>query len=170
MRGFWVGSSVPYGYVRVLVQDGGKKRPKLELDPATFLVVRRMFEMAESGSSMLDIARVLNREGIGSSTGKLWSKAMVHYTLVNEAYTGAMVWGTNAKDGAPPVRVEDAFPAIVSQERFQHVAELMCSRAPKQSHPRRVGSTYMLSGRVKCKACNRAPRAASSPTTSASRS
>ena len=61
----------PYGYVRVPVQDGGKKRPKLELDPARSLVVRRMFEMAESGGSVLDIARVLNGEGVSSSTGKL---------------------------------------------------------------------------------------------------
>ena len=32
----------------------------------------------------------------------------------------------------------------------------MRARAPKTSHPRRVGSTYLLSGLVKCKACNRA--------------
>ena len=155
-RGFWVGSSVPYGYVRVLVQDGGKKRPKLELDPTRSVVVRRMFEMAESGSSVLDIARVLNGEGIGSSTGKLWSKAMVHYTLSNEAHTGTLVWGTNAKDGAPPVRIENAFPAVVSPERFQHVAQLMCSRAPAKAHPRRVASSYLLSGMVKCARCRRA--------------
>ena len=30
------------------------------------------------------------------------------------------------------------------------------SRAPKRSHPRRVGSTYLLSGLVRCRACNRA--------------
>ena len=30
------------------------------------------------------------------------------------------------------------------------------SRAPKRSHPRRVGSSYLLSGLIKCKACNRA--------------
>ena len=36
------------------------------------------------------------------------------------------------------------------------VNKLMHSRAPKQSHPRRVGSTYLMSGLVKCKARNRA--------------
>ena len=155
-RGFWVGSSVPYGYVRVMVQDGGKKRPKLELDPARSVVVRRMFEMAAAGASTLDIARVLNSEGVGSSTGKLWSKAMVHYVLANEAYTGTLVWGTNAKDKAPPVRVEDAFPAIVSQEVFRHVADLMRSKAPAKVHPRRVASAYLLSGLVRCGSCGRA--------------
>ena len=30
------------------------------------------------------------------------------------------------------------------------------SRAPKPSHPRRIGSSHLLSGLVRCKACNRA--------------
>ena len=29
-RGFWMTSYAPYGYRRVYVQDGAKKRPKLE--------------------------------------------------------------------------------------------------------------------------------------------
>ena len=33
IRGFWVASRVPYGYQKLMVQDGAKKRPKLELDP-----------------------------------------------------------------------------------------------------------------------------------------
>ena len=74
----------------------------------------------------------------------------------NEAYTGALVWGTNAKDKAEPVRVEKAFPGIISKARFGRMKRLMRSRAPKKTHPRRVGSTYLLSGLVKCKACNRA--------------
>ena len=54
------------------------------------------------------------------------------------------------------MRVEKAFPAIVSKAKFKRVNRLMRSRAPKRSHPRRVGSSYLLSGLVKCKACNRA--------------
>ena len=62
----------------------------------------------------------------------------------------------NAKDNAEPVRVEKAFPAIITKAQFGRVGKLMRARAPKTSHPRRVGSTYLLSGLVKCKACNRA--------------
>ena len=105
---------------------------------------------------MLDIARALNDEGIASPAGKLWSKNGVHLLLRNEAYTGALVWGTNAKDKADPVRVEKAFPSIVSKAQFRRVKRLMRSRAPKRTHPRRVGSTYLLSGLVKCKECDRA--------------
>ena len=50
--------------------------------------------------------------------------------------------------------MEKAFPAIVSKAQFRRVGKYMSSRAPKFSHPRRVGSSYLLSGLAKCKACN----------------
>ena len=52
--------------------------------------------------------------------------------------------------------MDKAFPAIVTKAQFSRVNKLMRSRAPQTSHPRRVGSTYLLSGLVKCKTCNRA--------------
>ena len=95
---------------------------------------------------MTDITRTLNGEGIASPRGKLWGKTSVHAILKNEVYAGTLVWGANAKDKAEPVRVDKAFPSIVSKARFRRVSKLMRSRAPKRSHPRRVGSSYLLSG------------------------
>ena len=155
-RGFWVASRTPYGYNRVMVQDGAKKRPTLEPDPDASRVVKRIFDMAESATGMLKIARALNDEGIASPAGKLWSKNGIHFILRNEVYTGTLLWGASGKGKDEPVRIEKAFPAIVSRAQFRRVAKLMRSRAPKRAHPRRVGSTYLLSGLVKCKACNRA--------------
>ena len=153
-RGFWVSSHAPFGYNRVMVQDGPKKRPTLEIDPEASPIVRRMFDMAEAGDGTLEIIRTLNSEGISSPRGKLWARTSVHNILTNEAYTGTLVWGINAKDNADPVRVEKAFPAIVSKAQFLRVGKHLSSRAPKFSHPRRVGSSYLLSGLIKCEACN----------------
>ena len=155
-RGFWVASRTPYGYNRVMVQDGAKKRPTLEPDSDASRVVKRIFDMAESATGMLKIAQALNDEGIASPAGKLWSKNGIHFILRNEVYTGTLLWGASGKGKDEPVRIEKAFPAIVSKAQFRRVAKLMRSRAPKRAHPRRVGSTYLLSGLVKCKACNRA--------------
>ena len=155
-RGFWVASRVPYGFTKLMIQDGAKKRPRLDPDEDAARVVQRVFDMAEGGKGMLDIAKALNDEGIASPKGKLWSKNGIHLLLKNEAYTGTLVWGVSGKGKAEPVRVEKAFPGIVSKAQFRRVKRLMRSRAPKRTHPRRVGSTYMLSGLVKCKACNRA--------------
>ena len=153
-RGFWVTSHAPYGYNRIMVQDGPKKRPTLEINPDTSPIVRRMFDMAEAGNGTLEIIRTLNKEGISSPRGKLWVRTSVHNILTNEVYTGTLVWGINAKDNADPVRVEKAFPAIVTRAQFRRVGKHLSSRAPKFTHPRRVGSSYLLSGLVKCQACN----------------
>ena len=155
-RGFWVAPMAPYGYRKVKVQDGPKERPALEPDPETNAIVRRMFDLAESRKGMLKIARILNDEGIASPRGKLWNKMSIHNILNNEAYLGTLVWGSNAKDGVDPVRVENAFPATVTKAQFDRVNRIMRSRAPKKAHPRRVGSTFLLSGLVKCYRCKRA--------------
>ena len=145
-RGFWISSHAPYGYNRVMVQDGPKKRPTLEINPDTSRIVRRMYDMAEAGNGTLEIIRTLNNEGIASPRGSSGLRTSVHNILTNEAYTGTLVWGANAKDNADPVRVEKAFPAIITKTQFQRVGKHLSSRAPKFSHPRRVGSSYLLSG------------------------
>ena len=99
---------------------------------------------------------MLDAEGIASSKGRRWTATAIHKLLVNEAYTGTLVWGANAKDGAPPVRVEGAFPAMVSTPEFERVAGLLESRSPKRIHPRRASSSYLLSGIAKCGLCGRA--------------
>ena len=154
-RGFWVASRVPYGYRKLMVQDGAKKRPTLEPDPDTSPVVQRIFNLAESGKGILDITRTLNGEGIANPTGRPWSKNGVHIILRNEAYTGTLLWGGGARDKGDPVRVERAFSGLVTKAQFRKVSKQMSSRAPRKAHPRRVGSSYLLSGLVKCKACER---------------
>ena len=155
-RGFWLTNRAPYGYRRVYVQDGAKKRPRLDLNPPADGVVQRMFSMAASGTSLLDIAKALSGEGIAPPGAKRWGRTSVHHILRNEAYTGTLIWGINAKDGAPPVRVEDAFPAIVTREQYAHVGQMLRAKAPTVVHPRRAASSHLLSGLVRCQGCGMA--------------
>ena len=155
-RGFWVTSRAPYGYRKLMVLDGAKKRPTLEPNPDTSPVVKRIFDMAEAGRGILDITRTLNEEGIANPTGRPWAKNGVHKVLTNVAYTGTLLWGTSAKHKGEPVRVKQAFPAIITKTLFQRVGRQLRRRAPKVTHPRRVGSSFLLRGLVKCKTCNRA--------------
>ena len=41
-RGFFLGSNAPFGYKRVKVNDGGKERPTLVVDPATAPIVKEI--------------------------------------------------------------------------------------------------------------------------------
>ena len=112
--------------------------------------------MAGQGKSTLDIAKIFNQEGIASPKGKKWLKTTIYRTLTNEVYTGTLVWGVTAKDKLPPIRVENAFPAIVSREEYDRVARVMQANAPDKQHPQRTASPYLLSGLAKCAECGKA--------------
>ena len=154
-RGFFLGSCAPYGYQKVKVKDGGKERPRLEVDPHTGPVVGRIFRTLLEGKGLTDIVKALNGEGIPSPKGKKWNKTTLHKMVTNEVYTGTLVWGRRGKI-QEPVRVENAWTALVDKETFQKVRELLKKRSPALSHPRRVASPYLLSGLARCGRCGKA--------------
>ena len=98
------------------MNDGAKERPTLEVDQATAPVVREIFEKSLRGSGLKEICKELNDRGI-TNRGKRWYKGTLHYVLRNEAYTGTALWGrtSKGKKTQDPVRVEGAWPALVSE-------------------------------------------------------
>ncbi len=155
-RGYFLASRAPYGYKRVKVSDGVKDRPTLEVDPDAAPVIREIFESSRRGNGLKEICKELNGRGI-TNRGKRWQKNGVHYLLTNEAYTGMAVWGVNSKDdkAGEPVRVENAWPALVSRELFEAVQQGLHERAPNRQRPGRVGSQYLLSGLLRCGVCGK---------------
>ena len=157
-RGFFNGSRPPQGLRRVPVQDGAKVRYKLGPDPddsVALKVIRRMFSMALQDVGCKGIAKVMNKEGFRTSNGKLWGRTTVHKILTNEAYCGTLVWGgrpghPSIHNSDPPVRVENAWPAVIDPDTFALVQEKMASKRPRIIHPRTIPSPYLLSGFLFC--------------------
>ena len=141
-RGFFLGSKAPFGYTRVKISDGAKERPTFEVDTAAAPVVKEIFESSLSGNGLKEICKTLNGRGI-TNRSKHWNKGGLHYLLTNEAYTGVAVWGRTSKveKAQEPVRVEGAWPALVSRELFDAVQEAMRDRAPKVQRPARMGAS-----------------------------
>lgn len=154
-RGYWVSSNIPYGYRKIKVKDGAKERPKLEIELNQAELVKLIFKRVIENKGLKEIVKELNSQGIASPRGNTWSKTTLHGILTNELYTGTLIWGQRSSKGLPPVRVENAIPAIVNKDDFQRVQTLLKSRTPKVIHPRRVASHYLLSGIVKCGHCGR---------------
>ena len=172
-RGYFLASRAPFGYNRIKVSDGIKERPTLEVDPVAAPIVKEIFESSVRGNGLKEICKDLNGRGI-THKGRRWQKNVIHYMLTNEAYTGTAVWGVKSKDekAQEPVKVENAWPALVSRETFDAVQLGLHERAPAKQRPGRAGSQYLLSGILRCGVCGKpysgqGPRAASSPTTSA---
>lgn len=155
-RGFWVASHVPYGLKRVKVDDGQSQRSKLEIDKENAPVIKRIFDQAGRSVGVKKIAADLNEDGVPSPAGKKWGRSRVHAILRNEVYIGTLVWGVGRKDNEPSqpaVRVENAFPRLVTKKLFRKVQSSLASRSPKLVPPRSVTSQYLLSNLVKCSRC-----------------
>ena len=158
-RGFFNGSRPPYGYHRVAVKDGDRMRNKLEPKPedsVTIQTVRRIFDMASRDIGCKEIAKALNHEGLRTDSGQRWGRTTIYKILSNEAYTGTLIWGGRqgypaARSGETPIRVPNAWPAIIDAQAFQMVQRKMASKRPQITHPRTVPSFYLLSGLMHCR-------------------
>ena len=125
-------------------------------DSPTGKLMEAIIESSLRGNGLKKICKELNDRGI-TNRGNRWYKGGLHYLLTNEAYTGTAVWGRISKGekAQDPVRVEGAWPALVSRELFDAVQQAMRDRAPKVQRPARVGSKFLLSGLLKCGVCGR---------------
>jgi len=155
-RGFYMPSRPPYGYRRVMVRDGSKERPRLEVEPHQAQVVATIFHDIIEGKGLTEIMKEINNSGVAGPKGKTWGKTTLYKILTNEAYTGTLTWGRTSKRNLEPVRVENAWPAIVDRETFVAVQGKLNGRAPARSNPRRVASRYLLSGLARCGYCGKA--------------
>ncbi len=158
-RGFLNGGLAPYGYRRVKVKVDGQDKVKLELDPDHAPVAERIFKMCLDGMGIKEIAKKLNTDGCKTRAGQAWANTGVHYLLTNETYTGALLFNRyhyyTPSGGKPSqlLRIENAHPALISREQFARVQKLLNARSPKVTHPRVIGSEYLLSGLVFCASC-----------------
>ena len=155
-RGFYLSCRPPYGYRKIKVNDGGKEHTRLDTDEFQSRIVASIFEEVINGKGLTDIVKGLNSKGIASPRGNTWGKTSIHKMLNNEIYTGNMVWGHNSKRGLPPVRADNACPAIVDQETFRRVQSLLRERSFARVHPQRISSQYLLSGLARCGHCGKA--------------
>ncbi|MGH9091137.1 MAG: recombinase family protein, partial [Acidimicrobiales bacterium] len=146
-EGRFLGGQPPYGYR--LADAGphpnpgkaaiGQRLHRLEPDPATTPIVRRIFEEYVSGRGLYAIAEELTRDGIPSPsahdrarnrhrTGTAWSKMAVRAILANPRYTGRQVWNRQRRDEVL-IDVDDVALGHVSKMRWNDEGEWIYSDA-----------------------------------------
>ena len=134
--GWFVGNKSPYGYDRVEVIDGKKKRYTLKFNDAEVDIVRMIFDMyVNEDMGRVNIAHRLNGLGVRTRSGALWGQDSIKGILENEHYIGKVFWNkrkevTIVEDGEirktrPVAKSGDYLlydgrhPAIISDELFQ---------------------------------------------------
>ena len=155
-RGFYLSGKPPYGYKKVRVKDGTKDRIRLELEPSQATIVSSIFSDILNGRGLIEIAKALNSKGVASPNGKGWGKTGIRTVLSNEVYMGTSIWGRRSKRELEPIRVQNAYLAIVDRDTFEKAQSTLRNRAPVRIHPKRAASRFLLSGLAKCGYCGKA--------------
>lgn len=149
--GEWCGGfSSPYGY-----ENRDKKLYIIEHEAA---VVRKMFDMYDSGAGYRSIALALNEQGLTTRLGNPWIHSRIREIIINPIYAGLMVWNRTERKGKKTIRrpteewiiSEGEHEAIVDKQLFDRVQARM--ELKSHSSPR-TNSHYALSGLIYCGKC-----------------
>jgi len=132
-KGGWNGGEVPYGY---RVVDG-----KLVVYEPEAAIVRRIFEMYRYHGAR-HIAWVLNREGLRTRKGALWTDFTVRSIIENPVYSGRRRWSGIVIDG-------DHEP-IVTREEQEEAWRLMRKRYIDRE---KTEKCFPFTGVLRCARC-----------------
>ena len=151
-KGLSTGGIPPFGY-RI-----NQETKKLEIIPERAEIVKTMFEMYAKGYNLVDIELELNSLGYKTIHGNLWDKKQIRKILQKEAYTGVKVYNRYAYKSAssnvksPLIRVEDAFPRIISNDVWNAVQNRFL-KDKRTTNPRKNMIDYLFTGLLHCKNC-----------------
>lgn len=156
--GEFVDPNPPYGY-RFIQKKLVIFEPEAEL-------VRRIFNMYLSGYSSMEIARIMNEEGIPTKEGaKEWTAKQIRYMLANERYVGDSFYQKTYSETTVPFKThrnrgeedrfyaKDTHIAIVERRNFEAAQELLQKRKVKFSDKKNTTNRYALSGKICCEEC-----------------
>ena len=139
-----------------------------EIDEDEANAVRFIFQSFDEGKSYDYIINELNRLGFKTRDGNPFGKNLIHEMLKNEKYRGVYIYNRRAAKGPDGkfnshqnkfddeiVRIQDGMPRIVSDELFESVNRILCSRKRLKNYSGKK-HTYLLTGKIFCGNCGSA--------------
>ena len=137
-RGYLGAGPPPYGYRAV--RDGDKRR--LEIDPETAPVIKKLFEMSAAGRSMKDILIFINSSPLKPKRADKWVRKTLRLLLKDENLIGVRKYRGE--------KIENAHPPIISKELFLKSKAQRDKNKKKQNPERKI---YHLAGVSTCARC-----------------
>ena len=175
-NGQYLGHWCPYGY---RLMEGNNK--KLDIDPMTYWVVKRIFNEYCNGKSIRLIAYDLTKDGIKtpyeykksiginyfnpsvkSENNNCWSTETVRKILKDKTYTGSLIQCREKKESyksqkvilSKPdewIEVENCHEAVIDIKTFEKAQEIMALKRRKSKQ-----NSFDLKGKVYCADCDSA--------------
>ena len=146
--GRWPGGSAPYGLMAVPLEGGGWR---LELDPETAPVVRRIVAEVTAGSPVAAVKDGLNADGIPAPKGGVWRVKSVWHLLTAKYLLGHATYdGQTVRDSAGKP-VCNATP-LLTQGEWDRLQDAVSARRITKMRSR---NTSPLLGVITCLACDK---------------
>lgn len=155
-HGEFIGPRAPFGY-----QKFDENPSQLVPDPVAAVIVRKIFEMAASGTGVTGIVRYLNErslptpiqyarahglDGNFDDGNGSWNSRSVKYILTNRTYTGMLVQGKEKR------AVESTHEPLVDSGTFDAIQNAFQARAYNVV-PQGQSADNILKGKVICGCC-----------------
>lgn len=133
------GGTCPIGYTI------DKNTKKYVIDPQMAPVVCSIFEMYAAGSSIADIIKKLNNQGLRTQKGTAFTQNSLHHMLKNPKYIGVYTYKDEIIDN-------NGVPAIIDNELFMKVQKMLKTNKRK-SHQAWNSADYLLTDKLFCGKC-----------------
>ncbi len=131
-----IGGNIPLGF-----RVGADKQ--LEIDPEGAQIVRKIFNMYNTGSSYTEIINALNALGLKTSKGNPYNKNSIGRILTNRKYIGEYaVQGIDAVSECPAIIERSVF--MEAQKRLETASR---KRKKRDNH------ICLLTGKLRCGVC-----------------
>lgn len=146
VQGLHNGGYAPFGYDVI--------DKKYVINNLEAVYVRKMFDVCISGEKYNDLIEEMNKAGIKGKRGQPITYSSIYEILRNEKYTGVYLYTPtenkkrdNRRSKENSVRIEDAFPAIISKEIWEEVQKIMNTN---KNNGCKAKHNYLASGLVVC--------------------
>src|SRR3984957_12121044 len=158
--GYKQGGTAGFGLRRMLIDQNGQQKAALKMGEQKSLQTDRVIlipgpdeevkvvhwiyqTFINEGKSELEIAKLLNAQGLVTDFGRAWNRATVHQVLTNEKYIGNNVYHRTSfklklKHVANPqekwIRADGIFEGIVEPSLFHTAQGIILARSRKLSN------------------------------------
>lgn len=164
-NGQWNGGRIPFGY------NYNKETSEFTINESEASVIRSIYDAYEQEHSLLRVAKMFNEKGIFPRSGIPWNPTTIGTMLKNPFYTGSYRYNYHdeSKSGGNTstkhlkskedwIIVKNHHPAIIPEERQQHVLSILENNRRSNSRSSKAYSrknTHVFAGLLFCGYCGK---------------
>jgi DNA invertase Pin-like site-specific DNA recombinase len=135
-KGKTIGGTAAFGY--------GFEDKVITIIESEASIVKQVFDLFIGGSTITEIAQILNERGILNRQHKKWNYGHIYQILTNEKYTGKFIFDD--------IMYDDVYPVIIDTKTFEMVLEKVST---KKRRTVKSNIKYYLTGKLYCGKCER---------------